>query len=213
MNEFTKRLFTSLVILIPTFFIIFYGGFLFIIFLAIIFLLTLYEWLNLCENKIILFLGIAVLISSFSAMLYLRKIDLYLLLFIMIISISSDIGGYMFGKFFKGPKLTKISPNKTYSGMIGSYVFTLSIGTSYILYSNSLLIIPKIDYSLFEIVLIMLILSSINQIGDIILSYFKRLKKVKDTGRLLPGHGGLLDRIDGLIFSILAGYLLKILII
>jgi len=213
MNEFTKRLFTSLVILIPTFFIIFYGGFLFIIFLAIIFLLTLYEWLNLCENKIILFLGIAVLISSFSAMLYLRKIDLYLLLFIMIISISSDIGGYMFGKFFKGPKLTKISPNKTYSGMIGSYVFTLSIGTSYIVYSNSLLIIPEIDYSLFEIVLIMLILSSINQIGDIILSYFKRLKKVKDTGRLLPGHGGLLDRIDGLIFSILAGYLLKILII
>ena len=213
MNEFTKRLFTSLVILIPTFFIIFYGGFLFIIFLAIIFLLTLYEWLNLCENKIILFLGIAVLISSFSAMFYLRKIDLYLLLFIMIISISSDIGGYMFGKFFKGPKLTKISPNKTYSGMIGSYVFTLSIGTSYILYSNSLLIIPEIDYSLFEIVLIMLILSSINQIGDIILSYFKRLKKVKDTGRLLPGHGGLLDRIDGLIFSILAGYLLKILII
>lgn len=213
MNEFIKRLFTSLVILIPTFFIIFYGGFLFIIFLAIIFLLTLYEWLNLCENKIILSLGIAVLISSFSAMLYLRNIDLYLLLFIMIISISSDIGGYMFGKFFKGPKLTKISPNKTYSGMIGSYVFTLSIGTSYIVYSNSLLIIPEIDYSLFEIVLIMLILSSINQIGDIILSYFKRLKKVKDTGRLLPGHGGLLDRIDGLIFSILAGYLLKILII
>ena len=213
MNEFTKRLFTSLVILIPTFFIIFYGGFLFIIFLAIIFLLTLYEWLNLCENKIILFLGIAVLISSFSAMLYLRKIDLYLLLFIMIISISSDIGGYMFGKFFKGPKLTKISPNKTYSGMIGSYVFTLSIGTSYIVYSNSLLIFSQINYSLFQIVLIMLILSSINQIGDIILSYFKRLKKVKDTGRLLPGHGGLLDRIDGLIFSILAGYLLKILII
>lgn len=213
MNEFIKRLFTSLVILIPTFFIIFYGGFLFITFLAIIFLLTLYEWLNLCENKIILSLGIAVLISSFSAMLYLRNIDLYLLLFIMIISISSDIGGYMFGKFFKGPKLTKISPNKTYSGMIGSYVFTLSIGTSYIVYSNSLLIIPEIDYSLFEIVLIMLILSSINQIGDIILSYFKRLKKVKDTGRLLPGHGGLLDRIDGLIFSILAGYLLKILII
>ena len=213
MNEFTKRLFTSLAILIPTFFIIFYGGFLFIIFLVIIFLLTLYEWLNLCENKIILFLGILVLITSFSAMLYLREIDLYLLLFIMIISISSDIGGYMFGKFFKGPKLTKISPNKTYSGMIGSYVFTLSIGTSYILYSNSLLIIPEIDYSLFEIVLIMLILSSINQIGDIILSYFKRLKKVKDTGRLLPGHGGLLDRIDGLIFSILAGYLLKILII
>lgn len=213
MNEFTKRLFTSLVILIPTFFIIFYGGFLFIIFLVIIFLLTLYEWLNLCENKIILFLGIAVLISSFSAMLYLRKIDLYLLLFIMIISISSDIGGYMFGKLFKGPKLTKISPNKTYSGMIGSYVFTLSIGTSYIIYSNSLLIIPEIDYSLFEIVLIMLFLSSINQIGDITLSYFKRLKKVKDTGILLPGHGGLLDRIDGLIFSILAGYLLKILII
>ena len=213
MNEFTKRLFTSLVILIPTFFIIFYGGFLFIIFLVIIFLLTLYEWLNLCENKIILFLGIAVLISSFSAMLYLRKIDLYLLLFIMIISISSDIGGYMFGKLFKGPKLTKISPNKTYSGMIGSYVFTLSIGTSYIVYSNSLLIIPEIDYSLFEIVLIMLFLSSINQIGDITLSYFKRLKKVKDTGILLPGHGGLLDRIDGLIFSILAGYLLKILII
>lgn len=212
MNEFTKRLFTSLVILIPTFFIIFYGGFLFIIFLVIIFLLTLYEWLNLCENKIILFLGILVLITSFSAMLYLREIDLYLLLFIMIISISSDIGGYMFGKFFKGPKLTKISPNKTYSGMIGSYVFTLSIGTSYIVYSNSLLILSEIDYSLFEIVLVMLILSSINQIGDIILSYFKRLKKVKDTGRLLPGHGGLLDRIDGLIFSILAGYLLKMLI-
>ena len=126
----------------------------------------------------------------------------YLWIFVLFICISTDIGGYIFGKLFKGPKLIKISPNKTYSGMIGGYLLSL--------------LVLKLFFNMHDNIVnekwfvVTILISTVSQIGDIIISYFKRLSKVKDTGRIIPGHGGLLDRIDGMIFAFPIFYLIKL---
>jgi phosphatidate cytidylyltransferase len=126
------------------------------------------------------------------------------LLYSVLVSIMSDIGGLVFGKTFKGRKLTKISPKKTISGSIGSFIF-------------SILLIPffyksHIDQNLLNLFLITIIISLTSQLGDLFISYLKRKAKVKDTSNLLPGHGGVLDRIDGIIFAIPLGVYLFIII-
>ena len=123
-----------------------------------------------------------------------------IILYSVFVSIASDIGGLTFGKIFKGKKLTKISPKKTISGSFGSFIF-------------SILLIPFfnnyfLDKSFLIIFIITLIISFSSQIGDLFISYLKRKAKVKDTSDLLPGHGGFLDRIDGILFSIPVGLLL-----
>ena len=127
--------------------------------------------------------------------------QLEIILFSLIIAcVASDIGGFIFGKYFKGPKLTKISPNKTYSGMIGGYFLSL-ISLSYFMnWINQ-----EISINLF---IVTILISTISQIGDIIISYFKRLSKIKNTGKILPGHGGILDRIDGMIFAFPFSYII-----
>tara|TARA_B100000925_G_C21814105_1_gene390038 strand:+ start:12 stop:467 length:456 start_codon:yes stop_codon:yes gene_type:complete len=122
-------------------------------------------------------------------------------LYILIVCISTDIGGYIFGKIFKGPKLTKISPKKTYSGAIGGYLMSIIL---YYLFMN-LNYGDEINSNDF---IFILLISTISQLGDITISYFKRLSKIKDTGKILPGHGGLLDRIDGMIFAFPAAYII-----
>ena len=124
----------------------------------------------------------------------------FFLFFSLLISAASDIGGLTFGKIFKGKKLTKISPNKTISGSIGSFIF-------------SLLLIPILQSSIKipvtgSLILIILLISLTSQLGDLLISYLKRKAKVKDTSDLLPGHGGILDRIDGIIFAIPVGLIL-----
>ncbi|MDA7488668.1 phosphatidate cytidylyltransferase [Candidatus Pelagibacter ubique] len=126
------------------------------------------------------------------------------LLYSVLVAILSDIGGLVCGKIFKGKKLTKISPNKTISGSIGSFMF-------------SILLIPffykvQIDQSLVNLFLITIIISLTSQLGDLFISLLKRKAKVKDTSDLLPGHGGVLDRIDGIIFAIPLGIFLFIVI-
>ena len=126
------------------------------------------------------------------------------LLYSVLVAILSDIGGLVCGKIFKGKKLTKISPNKTISGSIGSFMF-------------SILMIPffykvQIDQSLVNLFLITIIISLTSQLGDLFISLLKRKAKVKDTSDLLPGHGGVLDRIDGIIFAIPLGIFLFIFI-
>ena len=126
------------------------------------------------------------------------------LLYSVLVAILSDIGGLVCGKIFKGKKLTKISPNKTISGSIGSFIFTT-------------LLIPffykvHVDQSLVNLFLITIIISLTSQLGDLFISLLKRKAKVKDTSDLLPGHGGVLDRIDGIIFAIPLGIFLFIVI-
>ena len=133
------------------------------------------------------------------------------ILFILLVCIFSDVGGYIVGKNVGGKKLTKISPNKTISGSIGSFLFSLFPIGIYALLSN----ITDINSFKFvlnnEVIIGCLIISLISQLGDLVISYFKRLAKVKDTGKILPGHGGILDRIDGIIFAvIIIPYLNKI---
>tara|TARA_B100002019_G_C20980193_1_gene455415 strand:- start:122 stop:601 length:480 start_codon:yes stop_codon:yes gene_type:complete len=125
----------------------------------------------------------------------------YLWSFVLLVCISTDIGGYVFGKFFKGPKLIKISPNKTYSGMIGGYILSLT---------SSFYFLNWINYDVTIVwTIVTILISSVSQVGDIIISYFKRLSKTKDTGKIIPGHGGLLDRIDGMIFAFPVFYLIE----
>ena len=126
------------------------------------------------------------------------------LLYSILIAIMSDIGGLFFGRLFKGKKLTKISPNKTISGSIGSFIFSLSLIPFF--YED------QIDHNLLSMFLITIIISLTTQLGDLFISLLKRSAKVKDTSDILPGHGGLLDRIDGIIFAIPLGISLFIII-
>ena len=126
------------------------------------------------------------------------------LLYSVLVAIMSDIGGLVSGKIFKGKKLTKISPNKTISGSIGSFIFSISIIPFF--YKS------QMDQNLLSILLITIIISLTSQLGDLFISLLKRKAKVKDTSDLLPGHGGVLDRIDGIIFAIPLGIYLFIII-
>ena len=122
------------------------------------------------------------------------------LIYSILISIMSDIGGLIIGKIFKGKKLTKISPNKTISGAIGSFIFSLFL----LPFFNNYFI----NHEILSLLIITLSISLISQIGDIFISFIKRKARVKDTSDILPGHGGFLDRIDGIIFAIPMGFLL-----
>ena len=201
-NEIIKRILSTFILIPIVLFFIIKGSFLLIFFLSICFFITSFEWYKMSKNKNYFLLGLIFLILSFLSAFFLRNIFLKDFILVILICISTDIGGFVFGKIFKGPKLTKISPNKTYSGMIGS--FFLSI-ISALFYSNYYGLIYWTD----NVLLITIILiSSVSQIGDLIVSYFKRKSKIKHTGKLLPGHGGLLDRIDGMIFAIPFAFIL-----
>ena len=195
-QEIIKRILSSIIIIAIAFFFIIKGSFFYIFFLSICFFITSFEWYKMAKNKNYFLLGQIFLIVSFLSTFLLRNIFLEDFILVILICISTDIGGFVFGKIFKGPKLTKISPNKTYSGMIGS--FFLSI-ISAIFYTNYYGLIYLTDNVL---LITVIFISSVSQIGDLTVSYFKRLSKIKNTGKIIPGHGGLLDRIDGMIFAI-----------
>ena len=208
--ELQKRILSSLILIPLSFFFIIKGSYLFNFFLFICFCLTIYEWHMMSKRKIYYFFGIIFLIFSFFLTYSLRnesnEQSLLFFLFVIIICISTDVGGYIFGNLFKGPKLTKLSPNKTYSGMIGSYF--LAIISSLLLIKNSNLITGKTFDVTLELFVMVILISTTSQIGDLIVSFFKRLSKIKDTGNLIPGHGGLLDRIDGLLFAMPVAYII-----
>ena len=205
-KEFKKRILSSLILIPLSFFFIIKGSFFFNFFLIICLTVTLYEWHMMSKKKKYYLFGILFLILSFYTAYFFREDSLWTFIFIIIICISTDIGGYISGKLFKGPKLTKISPNKTYSGVIGGYLFSIISITIFVNYSY-LLNLKKIEFDILIFILVMLI-SSFSQIGDIIISYFKRLSRIKDTGKIIPGHGGILDRVDGMIFAFPFSYLI-----
>ncbi len=206
-KEFEKRLITSLILIPISIFFIIKGSIFFIFFLSILFLGTIYEWTMMSKkNDLLKFLGIIFLFFSFYTAFELGK-NYKDFLFIITICIFTDIGGYIFGKILKGPKLTKISPKKTYAGVFGGFLLSSTVGLIvwYYLYNNQKL--PDEELIIFTLILF---ISLINQIGDLIISYFKRNAKIKDTGKILPGHGGLLDRIDGMIFVFPFCYLISL---
>ncbi len=204
LSQISKRIISSIFLIPLTFFFIFKGDYFFYLFLIIVLIIGLYEWHQMSFKKRYYYLGILFLFFSFYTAFSIRdgnsEDGFFIFVLILLISISTDLGGYIFGKILGGPKLTKISPNKTYSGVIGSFVICL---ISVYLFTNSNLFIIENnkfinDYNIF---IFTFVLSLVSQIGDIIVSYFKRLSNIKDTGKLIPGHGGILDRIDGMIFS------------
>ena len=204
-NEIIKRILSSIILLLLTFFCIIKGSYFFIILLVTIFLISSFEWHKMSRNKSYYIYGFIYLFISFFCVFKLRfdfVSDASLFLLITIICILTDIGGFIFGKFFKGPKLIKYSPNKTYSGLIGSFLLSFAIIpiNSFFNFLN--------DVTLTTLVMFTFVVSGISQLGDIFISYFKRVSKIKDTGIIIPGHGGLLDRIDGMIFAFPASYLL-----
>ena len=217
-KELQKRILSSIILIPISIFFIFQESMFFIFFLSLVFLATVYEWLKMNKNINIKILGIIFLLFSFYLSYLLRtKNGFEFFLFVILISILTDIGGYIFGKIFKGPKLTKISPKKTYAGVIGSFI--LSVFGGLIFYENmtnakDIIIFNHISFEPYGINLnlfilfIILIISLISQLGDLTISYFKRIAKIKDTGKILPGHGGFLDRIDGIIFAVPAIYLI-----
>jgi phosphatidate cytidylyltransferase len=206
MSEFLKRLISSIILIPLILYVLIGGSFLFNIFILICFLIANYEWYILSKGKIYSFFGYIFIIISFYTFIKLKNdFDIELIILILLICISTDIGGYLFGKIFKGPKLTKFSPKKTYTGMIGSFLLPI-----FLLFILSFLSFTFIGLKNFnsEILIFTLLLSAVSQLGDIFISYFKRLANIKDTGNIIPGHGGLLDRIDGMIFVIPFSYIL-----
>jgi len=208
MNNLKKRILTSIVILPLSLFFIFKGGYILLFFLLSVFFIGNYELFAVFKKKLtILFLDLVLILSLFSIFI-LRDNDttsLILLIWFIVLTICSDVGGYAFGKIFKWKKLTKISPKKTLSGALGSFIFSLfSLFIMEIIFSSNYIfkfIEPKFFF-------LAIILSLTAQIGDLTISYFKRLDKIKDTGKILPGHGGIFDRIDSLMFVIILGFIL-----
>ena len=215
MTNLQKRILTSIIILPFSFFFKIKGGYFLLTFLLLIFFIANYELFSVFNKKsTILFLDLILILSLFSIYYLAEKNDLtfIFLVWVIILCICSDVGGYVFGKTFKWKKFTKISPKKTFSGVLGSFIF--SIISIFII--NSLEIKGSNDINFLEVkyFFLAIIFSLIAQFGDLTISYFKRLEKIKDTGRILPGHGGILDRVDGLIFvSIIAVFFFKISII
>ena len=199
--EFIKRIVSSIILLPLTIYFIIQGSFLLIFFTVICLTVACLEWHMMSKKKSYYIYGFIFLIFSFYTF-YELSIELIDVFYVIIICSSTDIGGYAFGKIFKGPKLTKISPKKTYAGMFGGYFLSL-ISLS--------VIISFLDYDTTVVLFLLTILiSTVSQLGDIIVSYFKRLSKIKNTGKLIPGHGGLLDRIDGMIFAFPIYYLINL---
>ncbi len=204
-KELRMRILSSIILVPLSLFFIIQGSHIFNFFILICFIITNYEWYKMAKNKIYYIVGIIFLIFSFYTIYALRnELNYVVFLFIVLVCISSDIGGYVFGKIFKGPKLTKISPNKTYAGTIGGYILSLFFVFCYLrIYDLKISI-----FSAENIYFAVLLISTISQLGDLTISFFKRLSQIKNTGNIIPGHGGILDRIDGMIFVFPIFYLI-----
>ena len=207
-QEFIKRVISSIMLIPIVLFFVIKGSFFFNFFILLCFLIVSYEWHMMSKKRSYYIFGFIFIFFSFYSIYHLRNdfVDGYIyFLIITLTCVLTDIGGYTFGKFFKGPKLTKVSPKKTYSGVIGGYLLPI-IFLNIFYYSPY--VITKSMKLTSDIFIFILLVSTISQLGDILISYFKRLSKIKDTGKIIPGHGGLLDRVDGMIFAFPFSYLI-----
>lgn len=217
-----RRIYTSFILFVLAIFAILLNEWIFTFSILIVLFFCYREWISInryyfkkkkknifLSYSLIKFYGFLFLSFVFFSAVFIRGNTFeggLFFIFIIFICIGSDVGGYLFGKFFSGPKLTKISPNKTISGSFGSFILSLLpillINFQDLYFFNFILNLKNI--------LFCLLISFVCQLGDLFISFFKRLNKVKDTGKILPGHGGVLDRIDGIVFVIPFIYFLSL---
>ena len=211
MNYIIKRIFTSIALISLIYLSLKSSNVLMITLLALSFF-SIYEFNQIYKNifkkknffRFIIILFSILYVSLFSLVVWFNLtsteyIKILSLIFLLLICISTDIGGFILGKIIGGKRLTKISPNKTYSGMIGSFLFSLLFGFLFYHYQKNILIFD------FNIFILIFIVSLSSQLGDLMISFLKRKANIKDTGSLLPGHGGVLDRIDGILLAVPLG--------
>ena len=215
-KDLKRRILTSIIVFPLSIFFIIKGENFLLCFLLVVFFAANYELFSVFKKKIIILFLELILILALLSIYTLRHDSYYpntplndqasfvLLMWIIILCVCSDIGGYIFGKTFKWKKLTKISPNKTLSGVLGSFIFSLFsvFIVDFLLTSNTVYLLLAKFYFL------AIIFSLTAQAGDLTISFLKRLEKVKDTGKILPGHGGIFDRIDGLMFVVILTFIL-----
>ena len=204
LNRITTSLLLFLVLIL-----IFYSKLLLVYTLIILGVFSILEFIHLIQkifkNRLkIFFISfmfiLFVFCFTFLFFFFSNFLQLKIILFIILLScIASDIGGFIFGKLIGGPKLTKISPNKTISGFVGSIVLTIFFFTSILIY-----LINDFNY---KYILIAIVISITCQTGDLFFSFLKRKARIKDTGKILPGHGGVLDRLDGIFIGTTLGFL------
>lgn len=211
MSELKKRILTSICLFAVLFFSFLSLKF-FLILLLIINFLALDEFVKIIK-KIYVRKNFSKLVATFLTFIYMSVFSIIIcmflinsfeiskiyFLFLLMISISTDIGGFIFGRIIGGKKLTKISPNKTYSGVLGSLIFSVIIGFSFYFIQS------KLTIDAIMLFIFIIFISILSQLGDLFISLIKRKAKIKDTGNLLPGHGGILDRIDGMLLALPIG--------
>ena len=212
-SELLKRITSSFFLISVIFLSALINNYIFLSILFIAIIISWIEWIKIIEktnlkkiyriinNVLFLIYILMAFIICFNVFI----IDKYFFLTILMVCVFSDIGGYVFGKTFGGRKLTKISPKKTISGAIGSFVLSYICFFVIYFYFNNLLFVRLQIEALF---FIPFLISSICQLGDLFISFYKRKAKIKDTGNIIPGHGGLLDRIDGIIFALPIGFII-----
>ena len=204
MSNFHKRFLVSL-LAFPLIYLLLFIPIAFNALIFLVFFAFIYEWNKVFKKKdIIYFTGLVIFIIFLILSIKIYNLKSYNLNFLWLILIAwlTDIGGYIFGKIIGGPKLTKISPNKTWSGALGSFVLSQF---------SFLIFFSETNYKFGTYVfVIQLFLSFVGQAGDLLMSFIKRRNGIKDSSKLIPGHGGFLDRVDGLIWIIIFGSILFI---
>ena len=211
-NELLRRVLSSIILLPILFYATFYSGVYLITLLTFFYFLCAYEVIKNTNNIFFIIYANILLILSFYSFYFLRndtEIFLIILFWILASTFLSDMGGYIFGKIFKGKKLTKISPNKTYSGAYGSII--LSCTSLPLINTLQIYFFSKLIVNFFELkfLIVTVLISLVCQLGDLYVSFLKRKINIKHISNILPGHGGILDRIDGLIFVLIFCFLLR----
>ena len=214
MSELTKRFFSSIFLFTIIYLSLSHPIFLFLLLFTLSFF-SLDEFVKIFKkifkkNKLIVLLIISILVVymtffSFLIWSYLipfNKEKIISVIFILLICSLTDIGGYLVGKTIGGKKFNKISPNKTYSGVVGSFILPVISCYFFYIYLNN-----QFSFSL-NVITVIISVSFISQLGDLLISFFKRKAKIKDTGNIIPGHGGVLDRIDGILLGLPLGIFL-----
>tara|TARA_B100001029_G_C15057203_1_gene455344 strand:+ start:211 stop:882 length:672 start_codon:yes stop_codon:yes gene_type:complete len=220
-NNLLKRIFTSILLLSLLSASLFVNKYTWLVLILSASIISFSEFHNLIKKiwkgkdlfvNIMNLVIFSYLIFFTFASYYIYTLGLVDIIFILLVCIFSDIGGYTVGKTVGGKKLTKISPNKTISGCVGSFIFSLFPMFIFLLLYNYT---KNIEYKIFDsnkMIYVSLFISLVSQCGDLIVSLFKRKAKVKDTGSILPGHGGILDRIDGILFAIPIVFIIQIIL-